>query len=271
MQLAGDLAVGEEYHAAGVTGRHGVVGDHDDGLSLPVDQPAQQGQDLMAAGRVQHAGWLVREHHLRPGDQRAGDGYPLLLPAGQLGWPVAGPVGQADRAEHPPDLRPGGPAPGQPLYGYIVQRLIDSWHLPAGVAQYYQWMNLPDGDTGFDVLGQRVVTDRGLAWRTIQTQWPQITADLDRGTPAALGVVTVASASPADLGRNHQVLAYGYDLDGTDLTIRLYDPNYADNDDVQVQLSIADTDAAIALTYLPNETVYCFFHTPYTFARPPRP
>jgi hypothetical protein len=97
----------------------------------------------------------------------------------------------------PPATRP---APGEPLYRYIVQRLIDSWHLPAGVAQYYQWMNLPNGDSGFEVFGRRVVTDRGLAWRTIQTQWPQIAADLDHGTPAALGVVTVASANPADLG-----------------------------------------------------------------------
>jgi len=57
----------------------------------------------------------------------------------------------------PPATRP---APGEPLYRYIVQRLVDSWHLPAGVAQYYQWMNLPDGDSGFEVLGRRVVTDR---------------------------------------------------------------------------------------------------------------
>jgi hypothetical protein len=115
----------------------------------------------------------------------------------------------------PPATRP---APGEPLYRYIVRRLVDSWHLPAGVAQYYQWMNLPDGDSGFEVFGRRVVTDRGLAWRTIQTQWPQIAADLDHGTPAALGVVTVASASPADLGFNHQVLAYGYDASPSQVT-----------------------------------------------------
>ena len=47
----------------------------------------------------------------------------------------------------PPATRP---APGEPPYRYIVRRLVDSWHLPAGVAQYYQWMNLPDGDSGFE-------------------------------------------------------------------------------------------------------------------------
>src|SRR4249920_2338358 len=40
----------------------------------------------------------------------------------------------------PPATRP---APGESLYRYIVRRLVDSWHLPAGVAQYYQWMTCP--------------------------------------------------------------------------------------------------------------------------------
>ena len=106
-----------------------------------------------------------------------------------------------------------------------MRRLIDSWHLPAGVAQYYQWMNLPDGDTGFDVLRRRVVVDRGLAWRSIRVQWAQISSDLDRGTPAALGVVTAASSNPADLALNHQVLAYAYDRSGAETTVRVYDPN----------------------------------------------
>ena len=116
-----------------------------------------------------------------------------------------------------------------------MQRLVDSWRLPAGVAQYYQWMNLPDGDSGFEVFGRRVVTDRGLAWRTIQTQWPQIKADLDHGTPAALGVVTVASASPADLGFNHQVLAYGYDASPRQVTVRVYDPNSGQDDGIYIR------------------------------------
>jgi len=37
--------------------------------------------------------------------------------------------------------------------------------------------------------------------------WAQIRADLDRGTPAALGLVTARSTKPADLALNHQVLA----------------------------------------------------------------
>ena len=95
----------------------------------------------------------------------------------------------------PPTARP---APDEWLYRQIVRRLIESW-------------NLPDGDVGVDILGRRIVIDHGLAWRTTQVQWPLIRADLDRGIPAPLGVVTVASSRPADLALNHQVLAYAYE------------------------------------------------------------
>ncbi len=43
----------------------------------------------------------------------------------------------------PPASRP---APGSPLYRFIVRRLIASWRIPAGVATYYGWMVLPDRD-----------------------------------------------------------------------------------------------------------------------------
>jgi hypothetical protein len=132
----------------------------------------------------------------------------------------------------PPSARP---ALGSPLYSHIVHRLIDSWHLPAGVVQYYQWMNLPDQDSGFNVVGRRVITERGLPWRTINTQWSQIKADLDEGIPVPLGIVTVASGNPKDLGRNHQILAYDYETAGHELTVRVYDPNRGQRDDISIR------------------------------------
>lgn len=132
----------------------------------------------------------------------------------------------------PPTIQP---ALGEPLYREIVQRLIDSWDLPAGVAHYYACMGLPDADKDVDVLGHRIVVARGLTWRTIRTQWPQIRADLDRGVPAPLGVVTVASIKPADLGLNHQVLAYDYDRSGSAVGVRVYDPNSGQRDDIRIR------------------------------------
>jgi hypothetical protein len=163
------------------------------------------------------------------------------------------------------------PTPEQPLYGYIVRRLVDSWHLPAGVAQYFQWMNLPDGDTGFDVLGRHIVIDRGLAWRTVRLQWPQIRADLDRGAPAALGLVTVASAKPADLALNHQVLAYAYDRSGTEVSVRVYDPNRGQRDDIWIRF---DTSTPTNPTKFVHNlgighSVRGFFRTAYSPSAPP--
>ena len=92
-----------------------------------------------------------------------------------------------------------------------MKRIVDSWHVPAGIAQYYQWMGLPDGDSDYSAFGRRIVVEQGVAWRTIRLQWPQIKKDLDRGVPCGLGLVTVASRKPKDLGLNHQVLAYRYE------------------------------------------------------------
>lgn len=131
----------------------------------------------------------------------------------------------------PPRTRP---AARSRLYRYLVRRLVDSWNLPAGVAQYYLWMCLPDADTGFDLLGRHVVTERGLGWRTIQNQWPQVRADLDAGTPVPLGIVTVASARPSDLSENHQVLAFGYTVSGSQVSVDVYDPNQPGRDDVAI-------------------------------------
>jgi len=91
------------------------------------------------------------------------------------------------------------PAPGSALHNYVVRRLIASWHIPAGVARYYQWMNLPDGDTRVTAGGRHLFTERGVSRRTVAAHWPRIKASLDAGVPAALGVVTVASANPAML------------------------------------------------------------------------
>lgn len=163
------------------------------------------------------------------------------------------------------------PAPGTPLHQFIVRRLIDSWHIPAGVAEYYQWMNLPDGDASLTIFGRSVVSQRGLSWRTIEEQWLQVRASLDAGVPAALGLVTVASANPGQLGRNHQALACGYQIAGTEITVQVYDPNSGQDNGVYIQFDASDPTAAT--TFRHNLTigypVRGFFLTAYTPAMPP--
>jgi hypothetical protein len=170
--------------------------------------------------------------------------------------------------ETPPAHRP---AAGTPLYKYIVRRLIDSWHLPAGVAEYYQWMNLPDGDASVDIFGRTLVTQRGVSWRTIEQQWPQIRASIDACSPAALGVVTVASASPAELGQNHQVLAYGYSTAGTEVAVSVYDPNSGPDDTIQIWFDTSAPTQASTFSHDLNldSPVRGFFLTAYSPASSP--
>jgi hypothetical protein len=163
------------------------------------------------------------------------------------------------------------PAAGTPLYQFIVRRLIDSWHLPAGVAEYYQWMNLPDGDANVNLLGRNLLTQRGVSWRTIQQQWPEVRASIDGGAPAALGVVTVSSVNPVDLGDNHQVLAYGYAIDGPKVTVRVYDPNSGQDDGVRISFDTSAPERATAFSHNINlgQPVRGFFLTAYAPVTPP--
>ncbi|GAA4579628.1 hypothetical protein GCM10023194_05710 [Planotetraspora phitsanulokensis] len=75
---------------------------------------AQQAEHLQRRTGVQGAGRLVREDHGRAGDERAGDGDALLLPAGQLSGPVAHPPRQPHPLDHRGDEGVVGPVTAQP-------------------------------------------------------------------------------------------------------------------------------------------------------------
>jgi hypothetical protein len=167
-------------------------------------------------------------------------------------------------ANRPAPSDTDAPSSDSSLYKFIVQRLLDSFNLPLGIGRYLELMepSFPDASPGYGLPGRSSVM--------LHDEWPQIKADLDAGHPVPLGLVKVISDQPENLGKNHQVLAYGYDLDGTSLTIWLYDPNYPNRDDIQFQLNTANPQAPVKLTYTPStEGLFCFFRTRYTSKAPP--
>ena len=170
-------------------------------------------------------------------------------------------------AGQPPPADTTAPAEGTPLFTYLVQRLMASFTLPLGIGRYIELMNpaVPDHETW---VTSHDLAVRSRAYVMVQQEWPKIRADIDAGHPVPLGLIKVKSLDVMDLGKNHQVLAYGYDLVGTDLSLRIYDPNYADNDNVTLSLSVADPAQPTPVTYSPPETVYCFFRTAYTPCAP---
>jgi hypothetical protein len=171
-------------------------------------------------------------------------------------------------AHRSPPADTTAPAAGTPWLSFFAARLRDSFNLPSGVLRYYTWANTPDHDTGVWPLRRP-----GLARRTIRDQLPKILADIDGGRPATLGLVTVRSFDPTQLGHCHQVLAYGYQWSGARITLRVYDPNQHDADDVTISL---DTGASERSHVIDNNVniggrpIRGFFHVEYSFAEPPK-
>jgi hypothetical protein len=163
------------------------------------------------------------------------------------------------------------PARGSPLFRYIVDRLMASFDLPnLGFMRYYEWMLTPDGNASWPPL----LTRQGVAWKTIVEEWPaRIRPELDAGRLCCLGLVTVAGTNPADLGRNHQVLAYGYDVDGAGgLTLRIYDPNTPPEgaDDVAISLSLVHPEQPTPIHHnvAIDTPIRGFFRTDYAYRDP---
>jgi hypothetical protein len=84
-------------------------------------------------------------------------------------------------------------------------------------------------------------------------------------------VVTVASASPADLGFNHQVLAYGYDASPSEVTVRVYDPNSGQDDGIYIRFGprASATPTTFAHNINIGHPVRGFFRAAYAPSTPP--
>lgn len=154
--------------------------------------------------------------------------------------------------------------PTDALFRHFCRRLFTSWGMPFTWVKYLDWQRRPDGSEF--VSGVRV--RRGVSSLMIETEWPKVRERLEAGKLVALGLVKQTGWSVGKLGLNHQVLAYGYDLHGDDLTAFIYDPNYPGDDTVTLQWSLADPDEPRRVTHSrEGDNVRGVFFTEY---RPPR-
>jgi hypothetical protein len=168
----------------------------------------------------------------------------------------------------PDDVVP--PAAGSPLFTYITGRLIDSFNVPTGIAQYAEWMLAPSAD-----INLFVDTRPGTFSRTVNSTWPQVRALIDTGHPSPLGLVTVHTADLSQIGKCHQVLAYAYSCDDSGLvTINVYDPNtdHGSADDVWIRFSSVAPKTVSPINHNINigeATLHGFFCSAYSATRPP--
>jgi hypothetical protein len=120
------------------------------------------------------------------------------------------------------------PHNGSPLFRAIVRRQVMSLDWFRSPLRFWRAAAMPPD---------------ALARRTREIEVPKIRASIDAGRLPLVGLIRHHGWSPFDLSKDHQVLAYGYEIDpgSGDTTLRLYDPNWPDRDDVAITLSPAAT------------------------------
>jgi Aegerolysin len=163
----------------------------------------------------------------------------------------------ADRL--PPSQMTNPAGIGDPLFDYRVNRLIDSFELPGGPLKYYQYMEPAYPDTPrVDAVGR--------SWVMAHESFPAVMGAIDAGRLCPLGLVMIKSLLPTDLGHNHQVLAYAYQLNGGQATLWLYDPNSPGDNNVTMSFDLSNASERIEVTHNVDSAgpIYAFFPTSFT-------
>jgi hypothetical protein len=154
----------------------------------------------------------------------------------------------------PPDTEPF--PNGSPRFRSIVRRQVQS----------LAWMTVPFRYWLRSALGGSFGGD--LAKSTLDHEWPKAKLELDAGRLALIGLIRVASWNPMQLTRNHQVMAYGYAEDGRGVTLKLYDPNWPDRDDVTITIHMDPALRPTGLSQSTGEPLLGWFLLPYSAAEP---
>lgn len=138
------------------------------------------------------------------------------------------------------------PSEGSPLFRYLWNRLVDSFNLgnsPSAVARFAKLMHpaFRDNEGFFDGDANRA--------DVIRQEWRRVRNAIDDGSLCPLGVVEQKTWNLGKIFYNHQVLAYGYEREGKDVAIYVYDPNSPLNDDVRLAFRLRDPDNTIRAHY----------------------
>lgn len=113
------------------------------------------------------------------------------------------------------------PANGSPLFRAIVRAQIRSLDWFRTSLRFW-WMG---GISSARALGH-----------TQNRAWPRIRREIDAGRLPLVGLVRHRGWNPWAMTTSHQVLAYGYSVEGGSVTMRVYDPNWPMRDDITLTL-----------------------------------
>jgi hypothetical protein len=154
----------------------------------------------------------------------------------------------------PPEIEP--PPNGSLRFDSIVRRQVQS----------LDWLRVPVRFWMKSALGASFGGDRARA--TYEDEWPKIRREIDEGRLATLGLIRLAGVNPFKLTGNHQVIGYGYAEDGRGVTLRLYDPNWPDRDDITATLHLDPALRPTSLEQSTGELLLGYFLAAFTRSDP---
>lgn len=114
---------------------------------------------------------------------------------------------------------------------YLLARSTDS--IMSNGLRFAVWTLLPDRQVGGLA---------GVGELTRTEELPKLAERIQSG-PVALGLVRARKAR--DIGRNHQVIAYGIWRQGDQATVMIYDPNQPLRDDVVLEIDASDPSSPV--------------------------
>jgi hypothetical protein len=166
------------------------------------------------------------------------------------------------QVDPPPDR--DAPENGSRRFRALVRRQVQSLDFLRLPLRFYELSALhPSVPTWWSrALGLRPLGDVVL-----HDEWPAIRDVIDSGHLAMIGLIRGQSLNPRKLTLNHQVLAYGYRVEPSRVTLRIYDPNHPDGDDVEARMNIAEG-RATTFESSTGEPLRGFFLAPYAPAEP---
>jgi hypothetical protein len=197
---------------------------------------------------------------------------PIRIPLGPLGEL---PIGDAadglcggmafvvrdrwERRQPPPGDRKA-PAADSPLFRLLVRRQVESFDWLRVPLRFYSLQAFrPERPDPF----AKVLRRRSRTGETIR-EWHRIRREIDAGRLAPVGLVRTVSPNPFELSRNHQVLAYGYEVERDRLRLMLYDPNHPDRDDVELRMRLGiDGRGPATMLQTTGEPLEAFCLLPY--------
>ena len=159
-----------------------------------------------------------------------------------------------------------------PLFQYIKERLLFTFN-PTDLSLFFKLMEPLYPDKKDFTSWVPEIGSQGRTFTMAVEEWPIIRDEIDKGHPSPLGLVKVKTVNPGDFGKNHQVLAYKYQQNGSTIKLYIYDPNEPKQDNIYLKFDLHRPNEITTVEYFKDNnkvigyTIYCFFRMNYDSRR----